>query len=218
MSHVSARFTGWDESAFDVLLRLEGVPSRGVMDAVRRDRERLVRQPMVSLLYDLAVADPVFEDHSVWRYGKTPWWWQNQCALVRISPTVEIGLRFSLDGLLVQGAWWHADSDQIARFRVAVADRTIGPRLADVLADLRDAGFEITGDVMKRVPRGCPADHPRADLLRHRSLLAACHLGCDEVLHGPEAVDGMLAAYARLRPLLAWLARYVTGGPGAPPV
>jgi len=34
---------------------------------------------------------------------------------------------------------------------------------------------------MKRVPRGFPADHPRADLLKHRSLTAARELESDTV-------------------------------------
>lgn len=209
--NVSRQFTGWEEAAFDVLLRLDGDPPRSVMAAVRKDRERLVRQPMISLLHDLAWANPAFEDHSVWRYAKTPWWWQNQCAIVRVGRDVEVGLRFNLDGLHVLGAWRYADSERIARFRAAVAEEASGSELAALLAGLRAAGFEMAGDVMKRVPRGYPADHTRAELLRHRSLIALCHLGCDDWLHTPEAVDRVLAAHARLRPLLDWLTRHVAG-------
>jgi len=203
------QFAGWDESAFDVLLRLDGEPSQEVMRETRKDREGLVRQPMVALLHDLAWEDPAFEDHSVWRYGKTPWWWQNQSAVARIARNIEIGLRFNLDGLRVQGAWWYADSDQIGRFRAAVAQEASGSELGDVVAELRGRGFEITGDLLKRVPREYPADHPRAALLRHRSLLAARHLGSDERLRTPEVVDRVLATYEELRPLLTWLTDHV---------
>ncbi|MFC8342624.1 DUF2461 family protein [Streptomyces sp. NPDC057280] len=206
---VPRQFTGWDESAFDVLLRLQGEPSQEVMRETRKDRERLVRQPMVSLLHDLAWEEPAFEDHSVWRYGKTAWWWQNQSAVARIARSIEIGLRFSLDGLRVQGAWWYADSEQISRFRAAVAAETSGCVLDDVVAELRGRGFEITGDLLKRVPREHPADHPRAALLRHRSLLAVRHLGGDERLQTPEVVDRVLATYEELRPLLTWLTTHV---------
>jgi uncharacterized protein (DUF2461 family) len=206
---VSRNFTGWDESAFDVLLRLEGEPSQQVMREVRKDRECLVRQPMVSLLHDLAWVDPAFEDHSVWRYGKTPWWWQNQSAVVRIARSVEIGLCFNLDGLRIQGAWWYADSDQISRFRAAVAAEESGSELGDVVAELRGKGFEITGNTLKRVPREYPADHPRAALLRHRYLLAGRYLGCDEWLQTPEVVDRVLAAHGGLKPLLGWLTDHV---------
>ncbi|MGW9032988.1 DUF2461 family protein [Streptomyces sp. NPDC055722] len=206
---MSRKFTGWDESAFDILLRLEGEPSQEVMREFRKERERLVRQPMVSLLHDLAWADPAFEDHSVWRYGKTPWWWQNQSAVARIARNIEVGLRFNLDGLQIQGAWWYADSDQISRFRAAVAAEASGSVLGDVLAELRCKGFEITGDILKRGPREYPADHPRAALLRHRSLRAVRHLGCDEWLQTSEAFDQVLAAHEELRPLLSWLTDHV---------
>jgi uncharacterized protein (DUF2461 family) len=206
---MSRKFTGWDESAFDILLRLEGEPSQEVMREIRKERERLVRQPMVSLLDDLAWADPAFEDHSVWRYGKTPWWWQNQSAVARIARNIEMGLRFNLDGLHIQGAWRYADSDQISRFRAAVAAEASGSVLGDVLAELRRKGFEITGDILKRAPREYPADHPRAALLRHRSLRAVRHLGCDEWLQTSEAFDHVVAAHEELRPLLSWLTDHV---------
>ncbi|MDT7843406.1 DUF2461 family protein [Streptomyces justiciae] len=206
---IPRQFAGWDESAFDVLLRLDGEPSQEVMREIRKDRERLVRQPMVALLHDLAWEDPAFEDHSVWRYGKTPWWWQNQSAVARVARNVEIGLRFNLDGLRVQGAWWYADSDQISRFRAAVAAEASGSALDDVVAELRDKGFEITGDRLKRAPREYPTNHPRAALLRHRSLLAVRHLGSDEWLQTPEVVDRVLAAHEELRPLLTWLTTHV---------
>ncbi|MFH8442196.1 DUF2461 family protein [Streptomyces sp. NPDC018026] len=211
MTDAPRQFAGWDESAFDVLLRLQGEPAQGLMHEIRRDRERLVRQPMISLLHDLAWADPAFEDHSVWRYGKTPWWWQNQSAVVRIARNVEIGLRFNLDGLQVQGAWWYGDSDQISRFRAAVAAETSGAVLADVVADLLRRGYEISGDLLKRAPRGYPTDHPRAALLRHRSLLAVQYLGCDAWLQTPEAVERVLATHEELRPLLGWLTDHVAG-------
>ncbi|MGI5262324.1 DUF2461 family protein [Streptomyces angustmyceticus] len=149
---------------------------------------------MVTLLDDLAWADPAFEDHSVWRFGKTPEPWQNQSALVRLAQNVEIKLNLNLDGLRIQGAWWYADADQVQRFRTAVAADKSGSALAGIVAKLRGQGFEITGHVLQRVPRGYPSDHPRAGLLRHRSLLAVRYLG-DDWLYTPEAVDGVLAAY-----------------------
>jgi uncharacterized protein (DUF2461 family) len=212
---VSRKFTGWTESAFDVLLRLEGEPSPGLMREVRKDRERLVRQPMVALLDDLAWADPAFEDHSVWRFGKTPEMWQNQSALVRFARNVEINLILNLDGLRIQGAWWYADADQVQRFRTSVAAYKSGSALAGLVTELRGEGFEIAGHVLQRVPRGYCAGHPQAALLRHRSLLAIRNLGDDEWLYTPKAVDAVLAAYKQLRPLLGWLTEHVSAGAGA---
>src|SRR5579862_7952615 len=118
---MAARFHGWPEQAYAVLLQLGGEPTHEIRERVRRDREAHVRQPMIDLLNDLADADPWYEDFAVWRYASTAFWWQNQCAIVRVAPNVEISFRFNLDGLRIAAAWRYAESAQIARFRAAAA-------------------------------------------------------------------------------------------------
>nr|WP_328973297.1 DUF2461 family protein [Streptomyces sp. NBC_00239] len=203
------QFTGWPGQAMDVLWELQGEPAHATRERCRADRERLVRQPMIALLDEVAAADPRYEDFSVWHYRTGSWWWQNQSAVIRIDRKVEISLRFSLDGLRIQGAWWYPDPGQVDGFRRAVASAESGPSLLAIVEDLRKKGYDISGDVMKRPPRGYPTDHPRADLLRHRSLIAARALGCEAWLHTPEAVDRVLSTTADLDALLTWLARHV---------
>jgi uncharacterized protein (DUF2461 family) len=210
---VAARFHGWPEQAYAVLLELGGEPSRETRERVRRDREGHVRQPMIDLLSDLADADPWYEDFSVWSYASTAYWWQNQCAVVRMARHIEIGFRFSLDGLRIGAAWHYAGPEQIALFRAAAAADHSGRALADLVASLAADGHEILGDVMKRVPRGYPAGHPRAGLLKHRSLIAARGLEPDAV----RDVGPVYRACERLRPLLEWLtghAAVTSPGPG----
>lgn len=209
MPVMGTRFQGWPEQASAVLLELDGEPSRATRERVRRDREQQVRQPMIDLLNDLADTDPWYEDFAVWRYASTAYWWQNQCATVRVARHVEIALRFSLDGLGIKAAWWYAGPEQIALFRSAAAAEGSGRLLADLVRALDSGGHEIGGDVMKRIPRGYPADHPRAGLLRHRSLTAACELETSTV-RGAEPV---YRACERLRPLLSWFATHIAAGP-----
>ncbi|MFI8930764.1 DUF2461 family protein [Streptomyces sp. NPDC053474] len=203
------RFTGWPERAMDVLMRLQGEPSHTTRERCRADREHLVRQPMIALLHEVADADPRYEDFSVWHYRTDAWWWQHQGAVIRLGRKVEIGLRFDLDGLRIQGAWWYPDPGQVDAFRKAVAAEGSGRHLAALVEDVRKKGYEISGDVMKRPPRGYPVDHARTHLLRHRSLIAARYLGDGDWLHTPEAVDRVLSAAADLDPLLRWLVRHV---------
>jgi hypothetical protein len=54
---------------------------------------------------------------------------------------------------------------------------------------------------MKRIPRGFPADHPRAGLLRHRSLTAARELEAAAV----GDAEPVYRTCERLRPLLTWI-------------
>lgn len=192
-----------------MLLELGGEPSRETRERVRRRREEYVRRPMVDLLNDLADVDPWYEDFSVWRYASTPYWWQNQCAVVRVARNIEIGFRFSLDGLRIYAAWWYADAEQIGLFRAATAADASGCTLEELVSSLAGDGHEILGDVMKRIPRGYPADSPRADLLKHRSLIAARDLDADAL----RAVEPVYRACERLRPLLVWLAEHVVAAP-----
>ena len=192
-----------------MLLELDGDPPRGTRERMRRDREEHVRQPMIDLLNDLADVDPWYENFAVWRYASTAYWWQNQCAIVRVARNVEIGFRFSLDGLCIKAAWCYAGPEQIALFRAAAAADHSGRALEDLVSSLAADGHEILGDVMKRVPRGYQADHPRADLLRHRSLIAAREIESDAV-HDVELV---YHACQQLRPLLGWLAEHTVAAP-----
>jgi uncharacterized protein (DUF2461 family) len=206
---MGTRFHGWPEQGYAVLLQLSGEPSRETRERVRRDRERHVRQPMIDLLNDLADVDPWYEDFSVWRYASTAYWWQNQCAIVRVARNVEIALRFSLDGLQIKAAWWYADSEPIALFRAAAAAEESGRALEELVSSLAADGYEILGDVMKRIPRGYSADHPRAGLLKHRSLAAGRELDSETV----RDVEPVYRACERLRPLLGWLAEYTAVAP-----
>ena len=188
-----------------MLLELGGEPSLQTRERVRRQREKQVRQPMIDLLNDLADVDPWYEDFSVWRYASTAYWWQNQCAVVRVARNIEIGFCFNLEGLHIQAAWWYADAGQIALFRAAAAADGSGRALADLVSSLAADEHQIRGDVMKRVPRGYPADHPRAGLLKHRSLIAARELESEAV----RDVEPVHRACERLRPLLDWLDQHV---------
>jgi uncharacterized protein (DUF2461 family) len=201
---VGTRFHGWPDQAYAVLLKLDGEPSRETRERMRGDREQQVRQPMIDLLNDLADADPWYEDFAVWRYASTAYWWQNQSAIVRVAPSIDISFRFNLDGLQIKAAWWYAGPQQIALFRAAAAADGSGRRLEDLVVSLAADGYQVLGDVMKRVPRGYPADHPRADLLKHRSLMAAREFEPDAV----RDVEPVYRACQRLRPLLGWLAEH----------
>lgn len=209
-------FTGWRPEAFDVLGQLEGDPPMSVREELRADREALVRIPMIELLDDLGERDPSYADHAVWHYGKMVWFWQHQSASIRIDRNIEIGVGLGFDGLGLQGAWWYGDPEQRERFRQAVAGRP-GARLQRLVDELRARGYEIGGDVMKRVPKGFPPDHRRAELLRHRSLTARCELGVEDWLFTAEALDRVQTVAEELRPLLEWLSDHVVGDP-APPV
>jgi len=207
---MSRRFTGWPTAAFDVLLELDGDPPAAVRQRCRKDRERLVRTPMIALLQDLADADESYDDFTVEGFV-SPYYgrWQHQYATIRIARNVGIGMAFDLDGLHMSGSWWTADAGQLQRYRTAIADDRSGTELADILQVLQERDRQITGTIMKRMPRGYPTDHPRANLLRYRTLVSQLPPGCEDWLHTPEVVEHVLAAAAELRPFTSWFATHV---------
>jgi hypothetical protein len=206
------RFTGWPEEAFDLLLQLEGDPPRSTRESLRRDRQRLVRQPMIALLSDVADADPAYEDFHVWGFGKTGWGWQSQATMVRIERGIELSVGFDLDGVSVSGNGWLVESDMVVRYRRAVADDGTGPVLVAILDGLLAEGFWLSAPALQRVPRGYAREHPRADLLRHRSIAVHRPLGAEAWVHTAEAVDRVLEGFAQLRPLMEWLSDNVGSG------
>ena len=206
------QFTGWPEEAFDLLLQLEGDPPRSLRESLRRDRQRLVRQPMIALLSDVADADPAYEDFHVWGFGKTGWGWQRQATMVRIERGIELSVAFDLDGVSVSGNGWLVESEMVLRYRKAVADDGTGPELVAILDELQAEGFALSAPALQRVPRGYAREHPRADLLRHRAIAVHRPLGAEAWVHTAEAVDRVLASFAELRPLMEWLSDNVGSG------
>jgi hypothetical protein len=86
------------------------------------------------------------------------------------------------------------------------AERT-GEDLRRLLAVV--SGMQRSGDMLRSRPRGVAADHPRLDLLRHRSLYLWRSWPPDEVLHQRGCLDRVRQGWRTTRPLTDWLARHV---------
>jgi uncharacterized protein (TIGR02453 family) len=121
-------------------------------------------------------------------------------------------LQVSAAGLFVAGGYWETSSVQVDRLRRAVADDVAGPQLDRALAGVRRAGFEIGGDTITRVPSGYDKDHPRAELLKHKSLVARRDLGCPDWLSTKRAKTEIVKAWRKLAPLTSWLDTHVGRG------
>ena len=96
-----------------------------------------------------------------------------------------------------------------ARLRSAVDAPGSGEELERIVETLQRAGYQIEGEQTQRVPREFSADHPRAALLKHKSLTAGKSLGTPEWLDTPEALDHIRAHWTELRPLVDWLSEHV---------
>ena len=74
-------------------------------------------------------------------------------------------------GLYTASGLYHPGRPELERVRAAVADPATGPELEAVLGKAAGKGLEPYLDPLQRMPRPWAADHPRADLLKARSLV-----------------------------------------------
>lgn len=202
-------FGGFPAEAVDFYARLEQDNTRAFWTEHRSTYEAAVREPMTALLDDLADrfgAGKVFRPHRDVRFSpdKSPYK-THQGGFVEVRPGIGYYVHLDADGLMAGGGFYAPTPVQVERYRRAVDEERTGNVLVGIVARLGKAGFEIGGDTLKTRPRGYPADHPRIEMLRHRSLTARLHLGAPAWLATPEAVGHVRGAWTAMEPLNTWL-------------
>ncbi|MEU6644803.1 DUF2461 domain-containing protein [Saccharomonospora sp. NPDC046836] len=211
-------FTGFGEYAIDFFDGLVADNSKTYWDAHRETYQSDVRAPMEALLTELEPefgggfgTGKVFRPYRDVRFARDKSPYKTHCGAVIEQGRgggayyVEIGP----DGLRVGGGCFHLAADQLARFRQAVDVDLHGKALETILAALRRSGWEIAGEVLKTRPRGVAADHPRVDLLRHRSLYAVRVWEPADLLHEPACLDRVRAAWRDVRAFNEWARDHV---------
>ena len=133
----------------------------------------------------------------------------HQGGVVRTSPGVGLYLQLSASGLMTGTGWWSPEPDQLQAFREAVLDDDSGDELVAIVERLESDGAEVHGDRLKTAPRGGDPDHPRIELLRHRTLLVSIEHGTPEWLGTPEVVDRVRTDWKRYEPVNRWLAAHL---------
>ena len=205
-------FEGFPDEGLVFYEGLEADNSKTYWTRHKADYEAHVRGPLLALLEELG---PEFGTAKVFRpyrdvrfsHDKTPYK-THQGAVVSATGHGAGGwyVQISAEGLHVSGGAWRLESDQVDRLRRAVADDVQGPRLQHEVDRLLGLGFSIDGERLTRLPAGYPADSPRADLLRHKSLHATRRWIPADWLHDRRALDEVRGAWRELQALNAWLA------------
>jgi uncharacterized protein (TIGR02453 family) len=211
------RFEGFGEYAIDFFDGLTEDNSKPFWDDHRHTYDSDVRAPMVALMAELEREFGEFGVVKVFRpyrdvrfsNNKTPY--KTHCGAVIEEGRgagafyVEVGT----EGLRVGGGCFHLEAGQLARYRTAVDTEVHGHALDKIVAKLRRAGWEIKGDRMKTRPRGVAEDHPRLELLRHRSIYAMRGWPPDDTLHERGCFDRVVTAWRALKPINEWARDHV---------
>lgn len=211
-------FTGFGEHAIDFYDGLVADNSKAYWDDNVDVYKRDVRAPMEALLAELEPefaagfgSGKVFRPYRDVRFSRDKTPYKTGCGAV-IEPGRGGGafyVEISPRGMRAGGGMYHLESDQIARFRQAVADDNHGPVLEKILDVLRASGWEINGEQLKTKPRGYEADHPRIDLLRHKSLWVGRTWEPDDTLHEPACLPRVRDAWRELQALNEWAVDHV---------
>lgn len=210
----AAAFTGFPVTALDFYDDLEADNSKPFWDAHKDIYTSAVRAPMMALTDAL---EPEFGPAKVFRPyrdvrfagDKTPYK-THQGAFVPVAPATGWYVEISAPGVRVAGGFYHASSAGITAVRTAI-DGPEGTALDKILARLRRAGFDIGGERVKTSPRGYTADHPRIELLRHKSLTASRMYGFDPMIHTADLLTRVRKDWRAVRPLVQWLAPRLEG-------
>jgi uncharacterized protein (TIGR02453 family) len=213
-------FSGFPEEALDFYEGLEADNSKAYWQDRRDVYERCVRQPMQELLDALEPGfgpGKMFRPYRDVRFSKDKSPYKTRAYAVVSDGAGRGGyyLEIGAAGLGTAGGYYDTAPDQVERFRQAVDQDRSGKALEKIVRKLRDGGFEVTGEQLKSRPRGYAADHPRLDLLRHRTLIAWRAHGHAPWLHTAECLDRIAADWRAIAPLDTWLYDHV--GPSRTP-
>lgn len=204
------RFAGFGPDAVGFYQQLVGDNTREFWQAHRAVYDEQIRGPMEALLAELSGefgTPKVFRPHRDVRFSpnKAPYK-THQGGWIPVGPATGWYLEVSGEGFICGAGFYHADAERLAALRGRIDDEDDGAELERLDAALTASGYLRDGERVKTVPRGWSAQHPRIDLLRHRSLSYSVQPD-DALITSAALTDVVRGHWRELRPLLDWLTR-----------
>ncbi|SEG93789.1 TIGR02453 family protein [Nonomuraea solani] len=208
-------FTGFPDEAFLYYEGLEADNSKAYFAQHKQLYEEAVRAPMLALIDELAGEfgqAQLFRPYRDVRFAKDKSPYKtHQGAFIDHEPGIGLYVELSAAGLFTAGGIYTQAPDQVARFRAAVDEDLTGKPLEAVTDALAAAGYELGGERLKTKPRGFDVEHPRIELLRHKSLYAGMRFEPQEWVHTAEVRDRVAETWRAFGPLIEWLTTHVRG-------
>lgn len=201
-------FEGFPDAALLFYEGLEADNSKAYWTDNKTTYESAVAEPMKALLAELEKGfgtAKLFRPYRDVRFSKdkAPYKTRQYAVIHQGDQGLYVGI--DAEGLHLGGGMFHASTEQVTRMRSAIDDERTGSALESVLTTLRKGGMQVGGDQLKRVPKPYDLQHPRADLLRHKSLIAWVDHEPASWLHTGEAKARVIKAWKALGPLNTWL-------------
>ncbi|MEV0615516.1 DUF2461 domain-containing protein [Nonomuraea sp. NPDC050404] len=208
-------FSGFPDEAILFYEGLEADNSKTYFAQHKRLYEEAVREPMLALTEELAGEfgrAHLFRPYRDVRFSKdkTPYK-THQGAFVEAMPAIGFYVEISAEGLSTAGGVYSTASDQVARYRAAVDEDLSGKVLESIADALTAEGYELRGERLKTRPRGFGDEHPRIELLRHKSLFAGMRFEPAEWVHTAQVRERVEHTWRAFGPLVEWLCTHVRG-------
>ncbi|UUP13369.1 DUF2461 domain-containing protein [Aeromicrobium wangtongii] len=208
-------FNGFPEAALDFYDDIEMDNTKTFWEAHKDVYRTAVAEPMKALT--AALADE-FGEAKIYRpyrdvrfaKDKTPYK-THQGAFVAKGPSTGYYVQIGAPGVRVGVGYYEASGPRLASIRDAIVEDRRGGELERIIKKMTASGWELGGDKLKTAPRGYDADHPRIDLLRHKSMTLGKSYGFDPVIHTPELIDRIRADWRAATPFVEWVRTYAKG-------
>ena len=202
-------FAGIPVAALDFYDDLELDNTKSFWAAHKETYESSVRGPMTALaqaLEDEFGSAKVFRPYRDVRFAKdkTPYK-THQGVFVPRGPATGFYVQVAAPGVRVGVGYYETSGPLLARIRSAIAEERRGTELEGILRKLQDSGWELGGDRLKTTPRGYDADHPRIELLRHKSMSLGKSYGFEPFIHTPELLDRVREDWREASPFVDWV-------------
>jgi uncharacterized protein (TIGR02453 family) len=199
-------FTGIPTAALDFYEDLEIDNTKAFWSAHKHVYDEAVKAPLEALA---AALEPEFGPPKFFRpyrdvrfaKDKTPYKTHQGVWFGESSRYLHIGAA----GLYIAGGYWDTSSGQVERLRRAVADDVVGAQLERAITTVCNAKLTLGGHQLTRVPSGYSKEHPRAELLRYKSLTAHRDFGSPAWLATKRAQTEVTRAWRSMAPLIGWL-------------
>jgi uncharacterized protein (TIGR02453 family) len=207
-------FEGFPEAGLDFYDDLELDNTKSFWEAHKDVYKSAVAEPMKALT---AALEPEFGAAKIFRpyrdvrfaKDKSPYK-THQGAYVGTGPSTGYYVQIGAAGVFVGAGFYEASAARLAVIREAMADEAHGNQLREILAARESDGWKVGGESLKTAPRGYDVDHPRIELLRHKSLTVGIEYGFDPIIHSPALVDRVRDDWRKATPFLEWVAAHGT--------
>ena len=215
MADSAAQFDGFPVAALDFYDDLEMDNTKSFWTEHKQVYERAVKAPMAAMLAALEPefgAGKLFRPYRDVRFAKdkTPYK-THQGGFVQAGPGTGFYVQVGAPGVRVGVGFYDPGSPHLAAVREAIAEDRRGVQLRRILHRLVRQGRDPGGDTLKTSPRGYDADHPRIDLLRHRSMSLGRSYGFEPVIHTAELLDLVREDWRAARPFVRWVDAITAG-------